>query len=366
MSESQRRVTQPRAPRLLSLGELSRYHVSKTLLLTEADGGGVRGLSSLLILQRMMELINPNHPPKPCECFDLIGGTSTGGLIAVMLGRLRMHTSEAIDAYLKLSEDVFQPRRNQMDILARVRDRVQLRGRFDGDTLAQAVRDVVQKSGEAPEALLMEPQEGPCKVFVCSVLQEVSQPVLLRSYHSPGVASQLECKIWEACRATSAATSFFDPIRIGPFGQQFSDGATGWNNPVRQVYSEARKLWPDSKIQCLVSIGTGKPRLSAFGDDLRNIAKTLVRLATETELTAEEFLLDHADLDLAGSYFRLNVSKGLEEVGLQEYAAMSTIASATMAYLESREAFEQVTRCVHRLRAPEAKEIANGTSPVLT
>jgi len=47
--------------------------------LTYPDGGGVRGLSSLLILQRVMEMINPIQPPKPCEYFDLIGGTSTGG-----------------------------------------------------------------------------------------------------------------------------------------------------------------------------------------------------------------------------------------------------------------------------------------------
>jgi len=196
--------------------------------------------------------------------------------------------------------------------------------------------------------------------FVCSVLQEVSQPVLLRSYPSPGVASQLDCKIWEACRATSAATSFFDPISIGPFGQQFSDGATGWNNPVRQVYTEARRLWPDSKIQCLVSIGTGKPRLSAFGDGLREVAKTLVRMATETELTAEEFLLDHADLGLTKAYFRFNVLQGLEEVGLQEYSAVPTIASATMAYLESQEASEQVKQCVLQLRAELSEGIIEG------
>ena len=45
------------------------------------DGGGVRGLSILLILQAMMERINPTSPPKPCEVFDLIGGTSTGGYV---------------------------------------------------------------------------------------------------------------------------------------------------------------------------------------------------------------------------------------------------------------------------------------------
>ena len=52
------------------------------------DGGGVRGLVSLLILRRLMHLISPKDPPKPCQVFDVIAGTSTGGLIAIMLGRL--------------------------------------------------------------------------------------------------------------------------------------------------------------------------------------------------------------------------------------------------------------------------------------
>lgn len=43
------------------------------------DGGGVRGLSSLLILKQLMKRVNPEDPPKPSDYFDLIGGTSTGG-----------------------------------------------------------------------------------------------------------------------------------------------------------------------------------------------------------------------------------------------------------------------------------------------
>jgi len=58
------------------------------------DGGGVRGLSSLLILREIMEEVGQrketHESPKPYECFDLIGGTGTGGLIAVMLGLLGM------------------------------------------------------------------------------------------------------------------------------------------------------------------------------------------------------------------------------------------------------------------------------------
>lgn len=51
------------------------------LRLLAIDGGGVRGLSSLIILEQLMETINPDSPPKPGEYFDMIGGTSTGGLV---------------------------------------------------------------------------------------------------------------------------------------------------------------------------------------------------------------------------------------------------------------------------------------------
>jgi patatin-like phospholipase/acyl hydrolase len=58
------------------------------------DGGGVRGLSSLVILDEIMKEIKRRdglqEVPLPCKYFDLIGGTSTGGLVAIMLGRLRM------------------------------------------------------------------------------------------------------------------------------------------------------------------------------------------------------------------------------------------------------------------------------------
>lgn len=55
------------------------------------DGGGVRGLSSLLIVQKLMQEVqrlmeeegrstSDGKPPLPCEYFDLICGTSTGGV----------------------------------------------------------------------------------------------------------------------------------------------------------------------------------------------------------------------------------------------------------------------------------------------
>jgi patatin-like phospholipase/acyl hydrolase len=49
------------------------------LRLLAIDGGGVRGLSSLMILQQLLSTIDQDFPPKPCDYFDMIGGTSTGG-----------------------------------------------------------------------------------------------------------------------------------------------------------------------------------------------------------------------------------------------------------------------------------------------
>jgi patatin-like phospholipase/acyl hydrolase len=53
----------------------------KELCLLALDGGGIRGLSSLMILDQLMQSVNPESPPKPCDYFDMIGGTSTGGWV---------------------------------------------------------------------------------------------------------------------------------------------------------------------------------------------------------------------------------------------------------------------------------------------
>jgi patatin-like phospholipase/acyl hydrolase len=73
----------------------------KPVRILSIDGGGIRGMSALYILRELMAqierlrgIMRPPPPPtealRPCDIFDLICGTSTGGLIALMLGRLEM------------------------------------------------------------------------------------------------------------------------------------------------------------------------------------------------------------------------------------------------------------------------------------
>lgn len=70
---------------LLSLGmsSLSAEFQDFWLTVSSEDGGGIRGLSSLFILENIMEKIRFIHDlsiePLPCDYFDMICGTSTGG-----------------------------------------------------------------------------------------------------------------------------------------------------------------------------------------------------------------------------------------------------------------------------------------------
>ena len=89
--------------------------IQPALLTATTDGGGVRGLSSLLILRALMLQINLRLTElhlnegqlQPHHVFKLVAGTSTGGLIALMLGKMGMTVDECIEQYESLSKTVF-------------------------------------------------------------------------------------------------------------------------------------------------------------------------------------------------------------------------------------------------------------------
>lgn len=192
--------------------------------------------------------------------------------------------------------------------------------------------------------------------FVCTASKETSNTVCLASYHSPHNDDDLlnTVTIWQACRATSAATTFFDPIAIGPLREEFVDGALGTNNPVYALWNEAQDMWGKqmhTKLKCLVSIGTGVPGMQPMRKSLRALQK----LVTETERTAQQFHRDKSNLDDEGRYFRFNVDHGLEEVGLHESKKKNVIAAATRLYLESQTVFKQIKTCANSMASQECK-----------
>lgn len=132
----------------------------KEVALLSLDGGGVRGLSSLRILQRLMASIDPVNPPKPCDYFDMICGTSTGGLIAIMLGRLEMNVDDCIREYQQLSSRVFTKVRHRLDWKGN------LQGRFDHLELEEGIKDLVRRLHTSENELFQQPNGSKCKTYV--------------------------------------------------------------------------------------------------------------------------------------------------------------------------------------------------------
>jgi hypothetical protein len=271
-------------------------------------------------------------------------------LIAVMLGRLRMSVADGITTYLSLSKCVFRKTQHRLTVKG------QLQGRFDLEELARAVREVVKQQDLPEDALLKDASDAGCKVnvyvarnhrqpinsnsFVCATSKETSETVCLTSYRTPRGNNDLlnSVTIWEACRATSAATCFFDPIAVGRYGEEFVDGATGANNLV----------WGpeplEGRVKCVVSIGTRVPLLKPFRDDVLHIGEPLAAIATETEYIAERFRRERPLLDSTGRYYRFNVVRGLEDIGLEEARKVKEMAAATRRYIGSQEVRRQHRR----------------------
>jgi len=96
---------------------------SGAVRLLSLDGGGVKGTSSMMILDEIMKRVKelePHLPDSkevyPHEYFDLAGGTSTGGLAALMMFRLKLSTQETSKHYDEMSKQIFRPKIGLLDL----------------------------------------------------------------------------------------------------------------------------------------------------------------------------------------------------------------------------------------------------------
>jgi predicted acylesterase/phospholipase RssA len=152
--------------------------------------------------------------------------------------------------------------------------------------------------------------------------------------------------IWEACRATSAAITFFDPIVVN--GTTYSDGGLLYNNPVQLLHGEASEIFQDRE-QRIISLGTGIARSKKFDPAMLSIAKALAKIATETELTANDFhRRNDCEAAQAGRYFRFNVP-GIGDISMEEAEKLNDITNLTEAYLEQAEISKKALLCARKL-----------------
>jgi predicted acylesterase/phospholipase RssA len=182
-------------------------------------------------------------------------------------------------------------------------------------------------------------------------------PHLFRTYQAPKNRT-INCTIWEAARATSATPAFFKRIVIGEPGasQPYIDGGVGCNNPIAQVLEEAKLMFPDRQVACVISIGAGQadtisiPKPRALQRVLPlDVVKAMQGIATDCERSAQA--IAHRLQETSNIYFRFNVEQGLQRVGLAQWERLDEVTAHTQHYIRTLEVDQKLGDAVTALQA---------------
>lgn len=222
------------------------------------DGGGIRGIVTLGFLEKIESILARRHPHiedfRLCDYFDLIGGTSTGSIIAALLA-VGMKTSDIKEKYLDLGGKIFGKKKGLLSFLTKAE-------KYDSSPLKN---ELYKFFGDMP----LGDQEN-IKTGLCIVAKRADTfstwPII---NHPDGkfYASNATIPLKDAVRASTAAPTYFIPevINIGDeeLGTFIDGGVSLANNPALQLFLVATlKGFPfhwktGSEDLLLVSIGTG-------------------------------------------------------------------------------------------------------------
>ncbi|KAI8650049.1 PNPLA domain-containing protein [Fusarium sp. Ph1] len=344
------------------------------------DGGGVRGVMALEVLAEVMDRVRRKkdltEPCRPADYFELAAGTSTGGIIGIMLFRLRMTAEDAIKQYDVIASQVFSPKVYGWNIgwmptflpstINNSKTLVQS-SRFDDASLKKAVDGVVEKfgldendrrlKGDAP---LQHP--GSARIFCCTTAQNRAETVLLRTYKDNNIycssktndtmaLHQDKVTISLATRATSAAPTYFPEVTF-PEGTPKSKD----NERLTVVFSTTTPL-----INCgtqdtssLSPTSHHQPSQSWF--QLVGVAAEVMEFSTNTNAKAKDFTRHMTTLNLRGEhkntkYVRLNPSLGKSEIGLADYTKMKELKAMAQKYLTDKRNQEWINKAVDAICA---------------
>jgi len=223
------------------------------------DGGGIRGVISA----RVVEALERRTGMPACHLFDMVAGTSTGGIIALGLtrpapdGKGPMYSAtQLLDLYRTRGPRIFS-----RSLGHRLVSAGGLAGpKYPADGIESILRDYFGTT-RIREALT--------PVLVTSYDTAAASPYFFKSYRAMSDLQPAgDYPMWQAARATSAAPTFFPPLSLKPVDPSEADkclvdGGVFANNPAMCALADAYKLYRDSRLPVLVvSVGTGN-------DDLR-------------------------------------------------------------------------------------------------
>lgn len=219
----------------------------KALSLT---GGGYRGLFTAQVLVQLCRLARRDGDLR--SSFDVIGGTSIGGLMAAALAVGRspgdvLATIEAHGAKVFPHKRSRNLRRNLFGSL------------YDPARLAEAVDDCLGPASA-------QPLKDLDVALVIPAVDWASGSVELFLSGAFGAAHASGVTLRDACLATSAAPTFFPPHRVD--GRAMLDGGLAANNPDTLILLEIVRRWPQALGRThMLSIGTAGAHTVRRADD---------------------------------------------------------------------------------------------------
>ena len=243
------------------------------------------------------------------QIFDLICGVSTGAIITMLLGALRIPINECEDFYRRVTPYLFKT-----DILRGTGRLLWSHAYYDTTVFEKILKEIYGDS------VMIDTRRNDHCPHIAAISAIVNlptlQPYIFRNYeHHPSSKplSHFEGnsfhQIWEAVRASAAAPGYFEEFTLGNHVHQ--DGGILLNNPTAVAVHEAKLLWPNENIQCVVSIGSGRwqPALSfesetaiATLSSLKHKILRLIDSATDTEMVHRLMI----DLLPNNTYYRIN------------------------------------------------------------
>ncbi|KAF1957416.1 FabD/lysophospholipase-like protein, partial [Byssothecium circinans] len=335
---------------------LSRNRETKILL--SLDGDGIRGLSQVLLVESLVNAVcsKVGAPIEPYQIFDLFGGCSMGGVLALLLGRLRMQAHSAREAYKLIAKEVFPNKRDFFTSFDPHAPPVA----HDGQAVEDAVKTVVTQEIGNLEQTLYDTRPDSADVFVVSTRIDIgtNKAALMRSYQTrriTGPEIDANMTVWEAMRGACIAPRYFERrngLNWRPVIEPgVVDHGTAKNNPIRDILYECRKLYRYANdLMIIVSIGSGQ----GFDPnrELPEMAKSVHDRVIEGGVWGEKFEQDHHALMERGwmKYFRFNVPD-LQDVPLEEWCHEEKIKEKTLAYLARPDVGAMFYACVDAITA---------------
>jgi uncharacterized protein len=217
--------------------------VAKPVRVLSIDGGGIRGIIPATVLADLE--LRAGRPV--AELFDLVVGTSTGGILALGLtapgegGSPAWRAEDLVNLYVREGPRIFH-----RSVFDRIRS---VDGALDEKYPSEGLVEVLRESfGE------LRLRDALSDVMVTAYDTVSRMPFFFRSARAREDAAQ-DWLLSDAAHATSAAPSYFEPVHLEGFS--LIDGGVFAANPAMCALAEVLRVREPHEV-LLVSLGTGQ------------------------------------------------------------------------------------------------------------